>query len=91
MRDIRERGVNVWGSEGDRKATSAAMAPCVVDALGGIIRGRGSGSVYGTRRRGIALREWVLLGLRPWCGARAVCCGQVLKKKVVMSLNRRRA
>lgn len=42
------------GRDGARKSTSAATAPLEVDALLGIILGRGKGSVYGTRRRGIA-------------------------------------
>lgn len=41
-------------SEGERKSTSAAIAPDVVVALAGIIFGRGRGSVYGTRRIAMA-------------------------------------
>lgn len=40
------------GREGERKSTSAAMAPLAVLALVGIILGGGRGSVYGTRRSG---------------------------------------
>lgn len=47
-------GVVVDDSDGAKKSTSAAIAPLVVFALAGIMRGRGRGSVYGTRRRGIA-------------------------------------
>lgn len=53
------------GSEGDRKSTSAAIAPLEVLALVGIILGKGKGSVYGMRRRGIARgREFPLW--HPW-------------------------
>lgn len=40
------------GRHGDRKSTRAAMAPLLVVALVGMIRGAGKGSVYGMRRRG---------------------------------------
>ena len=55
-------------SEGERKFTSAVMAPLAVVALAGIILGAGRGSVYGTRRRGArgiaqSRKSLLLLGL----------------------------
>lgn len=56
---LASRGVNAGreeddqeGRHGDKKSTSAAMAPLLVVALAGMIRGAGRGSVYGMRRRG---------------------------------------
>jgi len=63
---MRDRGVVDVERLGARKATSAAMAPGTVDALGGIIRGRGRGSVYGTRSMAIARSDAASVWL-PWC------------------------
>lgn len=54
-----------FDNEGDRKSTSAAMAPDVVVAFAGIILGRGRGSVYGTRRMAIACAHKGVDFLRP--------------------------
>jgi hypothetical protein len=50
----------------DRKSTNAAMAPETVPAEVGIIVGRGSGSVYGTRRRGGRIAFALVCS---WCAA----------------------
>ena len=47
----------IGSNEGLKKSTSAAMAPLAVVALDGIMRGAGSGSVYGTRRSGARISQ----------------------------------
>jgi hypothetical protein len=56
-------GTDDCDSEGARNSSSAAMAPLVDFALRGMMVGKGSGSVYGTRKRGIAptSRDSILL------------------------------
>jgi hypothetical protein len=62
--EILDSGTVDLGRLGAKNSKSAAIAPLVEFALAGIILGRGRGSVYGTRRRGIARlaeSEWALL------------------------------
>lgn len=44
------------GSGDVRNLASAAIAPCLVAAEGGMISGAGRGPVYGMRRRGLDMR-----------------------------------